>query len=522
MLASSVAVLGILISIFVAQFMKVMPQIGINLADPAESTVKNERPKASTRATWTARQEQSSIKVLGDTFSGYSTFRAAEFQANLNEVGIELTYANEFDQELRAQQLSKEADIVVTTLDQFLQQQPAGKIVGLIDRTVGADAVVLNTQQYPELKSLETLKTLVEKAKKEGKSLSIAFAADTPSEYLALVLDTRFEAFDLDDFELRELADASEVWEKMQDSQQSIAVGILWEPFVAQATDQGNTVLLSSKDAPESIIDVIVASNKLLESSPDVVSTFLEAYYRRIDASVQDAALLEAQIATDGEISATDAAKIISGIDFFTAVEAQKWLTDGTLASRMESTAAVLAFSKRISSVPKDIEALLSLAEIEIAARNNRALAEFLKDQPDVAKRLMGEGQTVAAEPQAVTTADIGNLAIEGQITFEVGTAQLTSESQTALNDLAQKIKEFNKNTVAVRIIGHTSSGGGADRNQELSDLRAQAVASYLRKQGLEHTFQAEGKGATQPLPNTPAADPKNQRTEIRLVRVKG
>ncbi|MEO0455706.1 MAG: phosphate ABC transporter substrate-binding/OmpA family protein [Cyanobacteria bacterium P01_A01_bin.114] len=496
--------------------MKVIPDLGV-FSNSAPAPAPKDKPLTNSN-----RQEKSSIKILGDTFSGYSTFRDTEFQANLSEAGIEVTYADEFDQSVRSQQLNQDADIIVTTLDQFLQQQPTGKIVGLIDRTVGADAVVLNTQQYPELKSLESLKTLVDQAKQAGQSLSIAFAADTPSEYLALILDTKFEAFDLADFELKELADASEVWEHMQDPQQAIAVGILWEPFIAQATDQGNAILLSSKDAPEAIIDVIVASDQLIESSPDLVSTFLEAYYRRIDASVQDAGLLKAQIAADGELSDTDADQIISGIDFFTAVEAQKWMTDGTLANRIEATAAVLAFSNRISAVPKDTAPLLSVSQIDIAARNSQALAELLTDQPDVAKRLMGEGQTVAAESQAAATADIGNLTVEGQITFEIGTAQLTQESQTTLNKLAQQIKEFNEDTVALRIIGHTSSVGSADRNQELSNSRAQAVARHLRQQGLKHKFQAEGKGSTQPLPNTPEADPKNQRTEIRLVRIKG
>ncbi|MEM8806595.1 MAG: phosphate ABC transporter substrate-binding/OmpA family protein [Cyanobacteria bacterium P01_G01_bin.38] len=513
-LASTVAVLGIVLGLFIAVFARAMPNLG-GFATGQLSSATEDRLSMGNHP-----HQKTHIRVLGDTFSGYSTFRDATFQSALMAAGIELTYADEFEQSVRAQELNKNADIVVTTLDQFLQQQPAGKIVGLIDRTVGADAVVLNTQQYPELTSLESLKRLVDQAKETDKPLSIAFAADTPSEYLALVLDTKFEAFDLDDFELKELADASEVWEKMQDPQHAIAIGILWEPFVTQATDQNNAILLSSQDAPEAIIDVIVASDSLLESSPDVVSKFLEIYYRRIDASVQDAGLLEAQIAADGDLSPADATQIISGIDFFTAVEAQQWLSDGTLANRIDATAAVLAFSERISSVPRDISTLVSTSEIEIAARNSRVLAGLLENQPELAKRMMGEGQTVEATPQTVTTADIGNLTIEGQISFEIGTAQLTPASQTTLSKLAQQIKEFNQDTVALKIIGHTSSVGSANRNLQLSNLRAQAVASYLRKQGLKHKFQAEGKGATQPLPNTPPNDPKNQRTEIRLVRV--
>jgi hypothetical protein len=74
------------------------------------------------------------LKILGDTFSGYSTFRTPAFQNALKASGLNLQYADEFDQAKRAASLGHgQADILVTTLDQFLKQKPAGKVVGLID-----------------------------------------------------------------------------------------------------------------------------------------------------------------------------------------------------------------------------------------------------------------------------------------------------------------------------------------------------------------------------------------------------
>lgn len=85
-----------------------------------------------------SRRSKGTFKVLGDTFSGYSTFRNDAFQEALGEPGIRLDYADEFDQFQRAQALGQgKADFIVTTLDQFLKQKPKGKIVGLIDRTWG-------------------------------------------------------------------------------------------------------------------------------------------------------------------------------------------------------------------------------------------------------------------------------------------------------------------------------------------------------------------------------------------------
>ncbi|MGK7878325.1 MAG: OmpA family protein [Xenococcaceae cyanobacterium] len=473
------------------------------------------------------QQASSQWTLLGDTFSGYSTFRSAEFQDALKEVGLSLTYQDEFDQAKRADFLNQgKADLFVTTLDQFLKQKPQGKIVGLIDRTVGADAVVLNTKKYPNLKSLLDLSQLLQQQRSQGKQLSIAYAGDTPSEYLALVLSTKFEAFNLSDFEIKEVADASEAWKLLKDSNQNVAVAVIWEPFVTQAKQQGYTVVLSSKDAPRAIVDAIVASNRLIESQPGQISEFLEAYYRRIDANVREPSQLKKQIAEDGELSSNEAAAVLQGIDFFTSVEAKNWMTDGTLEKRIGSTAAVLVLSGRMNQVPQNPQELFSSEFIKGAASNTETLISLVRaDNPELADRLAGKGKTISAAPQVttsqITTApDIGNLQVRGEVKFNTGSTALTDEGKQTLNKLAQEIREFNEQTVAVRVIGHTSRTGSADFNQRLSEQRAQAVVNALRNLGLKHNFVAEGKGFYLPLSGIPPEDPRQQRTEIRLVRI--
>ena len=340
----------------------------------------------------TAPQGQTQLTLLGDTFSGYSTFRNGVFQEALANSGISLQYNDEFDQAARAQSLANgQADLIVTTLDQFLQQQPEGRIVGLIDRTVGADAVVLNTPQYGDLNSLQDLPALVQQAQAQGQPLKIAFAGDTPSEYLALVLDTKFETFNLSDFEVVRVADASEAWALMQDPNQNVALTVLWEPFVTQARQQGYTVVLSSEDAPGAIVDVIVASERLMQAQPDTLATLLAAYYRRIDVNVRDASQLQAQVAEDGNLSPGDAGAILQGIDFFTATEAQGWMTDGTLQRRIEAIAAVLVLSGRLNDVPSNPDTLFVDDFLTEAATNTATLIELVRaDNPELADRLAG------------------------------------------------------------------------------------------------------------------------------------
>lgn len=474
-----------------------------------------------------APRGQMQLTVLGDTFSGYSTFRNDTFQSVLADTGIALSYGDEFDQTARAEALAAgNADIIVTTLDQYLQQQPAGTIVGLIDRTVGADAVVLNTQKYASLTSLLDLAPLVKQAQSQGQSLKIAFAGDTPSEYLALVLDTKFDAFNLADFEVVRVADASEAWALMQDPNENVAVAVLWEPFVTQARQQGYTVVLSSNDAPNSIVDVIVASDRLVNSQPAVIAAFLENYYRRIDSNVRDASQLQTQIAEDGALSPAEAGAVLQGIDFFTAAEAQTWMTDGTLQRRIEAIAAVLVLSGRLNDLPAEPDALYTNTFLNEAAQNTQTLIDLVRaDNPELAERLAGATEETLSIPQVTTeevqaAPDIGNLNVEGKVEFGTGSAQLTATGQQTLQGLVTEIQEFNPETVAIRVIGHTSRTGPHDINQQLSQARAQVVVDFLRNQGIPHNIIAEGKGFYLPLSGVDPADPQQQRTEIRLVRV--
>jgi OmpA-OmpF porin, OOP family len=471
-----------------------------------------------------ASMADGTLKILGDTFSGYSTFRASAFQNALKSSGLKLQYANEFDQARRAASLGQgQADLLVTSLDQFLKQKPAGKVVGLVDRTIGADAVVLNTKQYPQLKSLLDLTQLVKQS--QDKPKAIAFAGDTPSEYLGLVLDTKFDAFNFADFKVVKVADASEAWKKMQNPKENVAIAILWEPYVTQARQQSNTVVLSSQDTPNTIVDVIVASDRLIQSRPEQVAQLLNAYYRRIDSNAQNNSQLKQDIAEDGQLSPKDAATVMKGIHFFTSLETQRWFSDGTFEKRIGSTAAILTLAGKLDRVPAQPKSLFSDRFIKGAIANTQNLINLIRaSDPQMAAQLAGNQNTIASNQsnnaQLQSAPNIGNLALKSQVSFEAGSSQLTIDGQKTLHKLRREIAEFNPQTVAVRIIGHTSQIGDAGMNQALSQLRAQAAADYLHSLGLKHKIIAQGKGFSEPLAGISPEDTKNQRTEIRLVRL--
>ncbi|MBE9030035.1 OmpA family protein [filamentous cyanobacterium LEGE 11480] len=485
-------------------------------------------PPPSSRYSSTAHHPNAKVtlSVLGDTFSGYSTLRANTFQSALIERGVGVKYDDEFNQLTRARAINNgKADIIVTSLDQFLRHKPQGKIVGLIDRTVGADAVVLNTRRFPQLKSLGDLEKLVSQRRHQGQTTKIVFAGDTPSEFLAMVLDTSFDNFNLADLEIATVADASLATQKLKDDA-NVAVAILWEPFVHQAKQQGNTVVLSSADVPKTIVDVIVASQPIMNSQPKAVQAFIETYYQRIDATLQDPNQLVRQIALDGKLTQSEAKAVNRGIQFFTSVEAQEWMKSGQLDQRIKSISSILALAGKGTPVTDNPQSLYSAIYLSPVAKRTKTLMQAIAiDNPELAKRLRRRSTAPVPQPKTVAINQapaVGHLKVRGEVKFQTGSAELTGDSAATLQQLAQQIREFSPNTIGIQIQGHTSRTGTAALNQKLSAQRAAAVERYLQTQQVNHYLTSEGLGYSKPLPGSDPASPLNQRTVIRLVRIGG
>ncbi|MEM8721633.1 MAG: OmpA family protein [Cyanobacteria bacterium P01_G01_bin.39] len=509
-LISAIALLAGLTFIFKDSLYVAMAQLGIGFAN---SEVSNLDPQTKIK-----------LAAMGDTFSGYSTLRNTKFHNSLAKQNIQLTYSNEFAQDARANAIdSGKADFIVTTLDQYLIHQPQGKIVGLVDRTIGADAVVFNNQAYPQLKSLIDLETLIAEQASEGKWLKIVFAEDTPSEFLATVLDTKFDNFQLDNLEVLKVADSSIAWSEMQQDE-DIALGILWEPFVTKAQSKGNSIALSSGDAPKTIVDIIVASDRILANNPDAVTEFISTYYQSIDSSVANSSLLTHQIAIDGKMKPHEAKTVTNGIKFFTSLEAAQWMQSGALEQRIEAIASILTLAGKIDYIPPDSSSLFTAEHLTPAVnRTNRLIKEISQDNPELANKLQGVSTVKSKSPSDDKIAQakpIGNLSVEGEVKFQTGSAQLTPASKAILDQLSSEIAEFNPDNIAIKVQGHTSKTGSVVVNQNLSQQRAETVVKLLQQKNSAHKFISEGLGFQQPLPGVAPTSPLNQRTVIRLVRI--
>lgn len=116
-------------------------------------------------------------------------------------------------------------------------------------------------------------------------------------------------------------------------------------------------------------------------------------------------------------------------------------------------------------------------------------------------------------------TADGILVNLKNDLLFNTGSAALTPEAKTELNQLGAVLVKYPTNKVTVR--GHTDDVGSMTLNEQLSKKRADAVKEVLLESGVAPTqLRAEGLGETDPLipSKTKAARAKNRRVELKIV----
>ena len=124
------------------------------------------------------------------------------------------------------------------------------------------------------------------------------------------------------------------------------------------------------------------------------------------------------------------------------------------------------------------------------------------------------------APPQGLTRS-MRNLApgprkVDLMIQFDFNSARLQEASKPLLTTLAQAMGSERIKELRFKVEGHTDAVGKASYNQQLSEKRAQSVATFLSNKGVEkERLVAEGKGFSELLlPDQPDAM-ENRRVRI-------
>ena len=95
---------------------------------------------------------------------------------------------------------------------------------------------------------------------------------------------------------------------------------------------------------------------------------------------------------------------------------------------------------------------------------------------------------------------------LQADSTFAFGKSTLTPAGKKKLDELAARIAGMDKAALgSVAVTGHADRIGSPDRNQALSEQRAEAVRDYLAGHGVnEAIIKTEGRGASEPVAECP------------------
>ncbi len=134
------------------------------------------------------------------------------------------------------------------------------------------------------------------------------------------------------------------------------------------------------------------------------------------------------------------------------------------------------------------------------------------KQEAELRQSMQGTGVEVQRQGDQI------KLIMPGNITFATDSSEIVSNFYAPLNNLASSFKQFNQSSI--EIVGFTDSTGSRQYNMDLSQRRAQSVATYLTAQGVDGTrLSTRGAGPDQPIASNATADGRaqNRRVEVNL-----
>lgn len=130
-------------------------------------------------------------------------------------------------------------------------------------------------------------------------------------------------------------------------------------------------------------------------------------------------------------------------------------------------------------------------------------------------QRLEGTGVSVTRVGDNIT------LNMPSSITFALNSADLNAQFYNALDGVSMVLKEYNK--TVIEVAGHTDSSGSDQYNQQLSQRRASAVASYLSSHGVVgQRLLTVGAGEAHPIASNDSESGRaaNRRVEMTIVPI--
>jgi SH3 domain-containing YSC84-like protein 1 len=156
---------------------------------------------------------------------------------------------------------------------------------------------------------------------------------------------------------------------------------------------------------------------------------------------------------------------------------------------------------------------------------SNQQILERDAKVPPAARPLIAELNRYRSAEEHGGRGNVGaSLGERGRVTlsnvhFETGRADLTPDSEAALNEAVAALKEHPD--WRIRVEGFTDNQGSKETNQKLSSDRAEAVVNWLADHGADRShLSSKGYGEARPVASNSTAEGRAKNRRVELVRV--
>jgi outer membrane protein OmpA-like peptidoglycan-associated protein len=507
----------------------------VKFAKPALDAKKGEEAKETLNesTSLSGKKRGKMIKVAGDPWSGYSTFRdEPRLAQELAKSDIGLDYVNDeklYDQNERMKALAEgRIQVALTTVDAFLQHGARHKKNGLypgvilwnVDESSGGDAIFLQKGKrgFDEVKPTD----------------KVCYSTGTPSEHLWDFASLSFSA--LEGVQTDNGVVAKDCWDKLEAGK--VQVAVLWQPFTAIAEKKGySKVFATGGQADDVIVDILVANREFVIKEKATIQQLANAYFKTIDGYAKDveghAQFITRDCGTDCAGETALGRAVLDGIDFLTYEEnACLWWglcgRPAKMIERIGKTGRLVAAKGKVNSgdlpEPSTIlnDSFLVAMKAQLEEKSRLAAEVAGQKTAPTGPKLDAKEKTyayAAAAKKDDASADVGTLKLPN-IYFNEGKASLDGNGQSVVDGIADRLRAFP--ALCVRVYGHTNSTGNAAGNKKLSQQRAESIVSYLKAMdGVAFSaarFDVRGFGSERPVLKDGVEDKDaSRRTEFRL-----
>jgi len=414
------------------------------------------------------------ITILGDEWLGYFVLRSIDFQRRMAEEGIRVRFRMEPDFDTRIEALKDgDAEFIVATLDSYLTNGGRfgwpGVAVFVIDESFGGDAVLAR-------EGIESVDDL------NAAAIKGAFVGESPSEFLITSQASHFQLEELmPRLEQMRVGSAEEAYRALERGEVDFAV--LWEPLTSQALNEIDGVhkLVDTREAQGIIIDIALASRRVVADDPELVRTVIRAYFETLHDYLNDVGRMQEAAAEDAGESRADARRMLAGIKFSTLDENRAdWLFgEERLAESARSIRRILADAGiRVSPPSDDPRSLIYTGSLSAVANDPGAIKRVAPRYDASAD----DFDELSDEEWAILSDKVRGTLLEEPITFRPGSTQIPDSFEDLLREALPKLSHYPTHRLVVE--AHVAPGDDPEGAVALSEKRAAAVKEFLVLEG--------------------------------------